>query len=201
MVIHAGCGCSCGCLTECRRGAVVPVEADKWVEDPFGAQRRANGDIYGRGAQDMKCVCIQYIEAIRRCIRAGKRFPRTIHMSFVPDEEIGGHDGMLALLDSDVFRRMNVGLALDEGLANPTDAMSLYNAERAPWCRRTRRGGGHSTSGRLMLRPPLLSSSPRARCGARAWACRGPRHGHRTAGPRQPPDREHGDGEARARHR
>lgn len=30
------------------------------------------------------CVCVRYIEAIRRLKAAGKMFPRTIHMMFVP---------------------------------------------------------------------------------------------------------------------
>ena len=37
----------------------------------------------------MKCVCIQYVEAIRRLKAANKNFKRTVHLSFVPDEEIG----------------------------------------------------------------------------------------------------------------
>jgi hypothetical protein len=44
---------------------------------------------------------------------------RTIHFSCVPDEEIGGIDGMAKFLDTDVFKALNVGLALDEGIANP----------------------------------------------------------------------------------
>ena len=43
-----------------------------------------NGNIYGRGAQDMKCVGIQYIEAIRRCIKDGRKFKRTVHLLYVP---------------------------------------------------------------------------------------------------------------------
>lgn len=43
-----------------------------------------DGNIYGRGAQDMKCVGIQYVEALRRCIQNGQHFKRTVYVSFVP---------------------------------------------------------------------------------------------------------------------
>lgn len=45
-----------------------------------------DGNIYGRGAQDMKCVGIQYIEAIRRCLKNGQKFKRTIHLLYVPGQ-------------------------------------------------------------------------------------------------------------------
>ncbi|KAL9181854.1 hypothetical protein ACHAXT_012197 [Thalassiosira profunda] len=44
---------------------VVPANEEEWTVDPFAATRK-DGKVYGRGAQDMKCVCIQYIEAIRK---------------------------------------------------------------------------------------------------------------------------------------
>ncbi|TRZ01132.1 hypothetical protein DNTS_007855 [Danionella cerebrum] len=67
---------------------------EHWKHDPFAAVKDLEGNIYGRGTQDMKSVTIQYIEAIRRLKMSGKRFPRTIHLTFVPDEEVGGHKGM-----------------------------------------------------------------------------------------------------------
>uniref|UniRef100_A0A8B9HN99 N-acyl-aliphatic-L-amino acid amidohydrolase n=1 Tax=Astyanax mexicanus TaxID=7994 RepID=A0A8B9HN99_ASTMX len=93
----------------------------------------AEGNIYGRGTQDMKSVTIQYIEAIRRLKAAGKRFPRTIHLSFVPDEEVGGHKGMETFINHPEFQKLNVGFALDEGLANPTEAFTVFYGERNPW--------------------------------------------------------------------
>ena len=59
---------------------VVPVYPECWKHDPFEAVKEENGDIYGRGAQDMKCVTIQHIEAIRRLRKEGVRFKRTIHL-------------------------------------------------------------------------------------------------------------------------
>ena len=51
------------------------------------------------------------------------------------DEEVGGHDGMETFVNTDEFRALNAGLVLDEGLANPTDAFTLFYGERAPWCK------------------------------------------------------------------
>ena len=36
---------------------------------------------------------MQQLEAVRRLKAAGKTFPRTLHLSFVPDEEVGGVKG------------------------------------------------------------------------------------------------------------
>ncbi|ELT90864.1 hypothetical protein CAPTEDRAFT_184037 [Capitella teleta] len=112
---------------------VVPVFPEFWKYEPFSAEKDSNGDIYARGSQDMKCVGIQYIEAIRRIKASGHSFPRTIHMSFVPDEEIGGHDGMEKFILHAAFKKLNVGFALDEGLANPTENFTVFYGERSPW--------------------------------------------------------------------
>ena len=56
------------------------------------------------GPQDMKCVCVQYLVALDRLRRAGYIPHRTLRLSFVPDEEIGGKDGMGVLLDSDWYK-------------------------------------------------------------------------------------------------
>lgn len=112
---------------------VVPVFPEKWTHDPFGAEKDANGNIYARGAQDMKCVGIQYIEAVRRLKEEGVKLRRTIHMSFVPDEEIGGEDGMGKWVTMQEFRDLNIGCALDEGMASVDETYLLFYGERSIW--------------------------------------------------------------------
>uniref|UniRef100_A0A8C3WNR8 N-acyl-aliphatic-L-amino acid amidohydrolase n=1 Tax=Catagonus wagneri TaxID=51154 RepID=A0A8C3WNR8_9CETA len=112
---------------------VVPVFKEHWSHDPFEGFKDADGYIYGRGSQDMKCVSIQYLEAVRRLKVEGHRFPRTIHMTFVPDEETGGHQGMELFVKRPEFQALRAGFALDEGLANPTDAFTVFYSERSPW--------------------------------------------------------------------
>ncbi|XP_012925924.1 aminoacylase-1 isoform X2 [Heterocephalus glaber] len=112
---------------------VVPVFKEHWSHDPFEAFKNPEGYIYARGTQDMKSVSIQYLEAVRRLKDEGHRFPRTIHMTFVPDEEVGGFKGMQAFVQRPEFQSLRVGFALDEGLANPTDAFTVFYSERATW--------------------------------------------------------------------
>ncbi|XP_038680607.1 aminoacylase-1 isoform X2 [Tripterygium wilfordii] len=112
---------------------VVPVEHHKWSHPPFEAHVDPDGNIYARGSQDMKCVGMQYLEAIRRLKASGFNPVRNIYLSFAPDEEIGGHDGAEKFADSDVFKNMNVGIVLDEGLASPSEEYKMFYGERCPW--------------------------------------------------------------------
>jgi len=113
---------------------VVPAMGDHWRCDPFAAVRETDtGRIYGRGTQDMKCVCLQYISALAELHRQGFEPLRTIHLLFVPDEEIGGAQGMGTFLKTDLFRSLNIGVGLDEGLANPRNAFTVFYGERDPW--------------------------------------------------------------------
>lgn len=68
----------------------------------------ADGNIFARGAQDMKSVGMQYLEAIRLLKSSGWTPRRTVHVAFVPDEETGGKAGMHALVESDLFPTLNV---------------------------------------------------------------------------------------------
>lgn len=74
-----------------------------------------NGDIVARGSQDMKCVGMWYLESIRRLQRKQRRLPRTLHVVFVPDEEIGGDHGMLAFIKTPLFKSLRVAFVMDEG--------------------------------------------------------------------------------------
>ncbi|XP_015601139.1 aminoacylase-1 [Cephus cinctus] len=112
---------------------VVPVVAEKWTYPPFSAHMDEKGNIYARGSQDMKCVGIQYLEAIRRLKLNGQHFKRTIHISFVSDEEIGGILCMKEFVHTQDFKSLNVGFALDEGIASPTNDFFMYYGERSIW--------------------------------------------------------------------
>lgn len=126
---------------------VVPVFPEKWTHDPWAAEMTNCGKIYGRGTQDMKSVGIQYLEALRVLTSKNESFDRTIYVLFVPDEEIGGAYGMKAFMDTPEFSAMNIGLALDEGLANPDNKYSLFYGERSLWWVRVKCAGspGHGS--------------------------------------------------------
>lgn len=63
----------------------------------------------------MKCVSMQYLEAVRRLKDQGFQPKRSVYLVFAPDEEIGGHDGAEKFSLSEVFQQLNVGIVLDEG--------------------------------------------------------------------------------------
>jgi aminoacylase len=94
---------------------VVPVFEEFWTHKPFAADIDDEGRIYARGSQDMKCVGMQYLGALRYFKQNGFSFQRTIHVVFVPEEEIGGVDGMRDYVHTDGFKKLNVGFSLDEG--------------------------------------------------------------------------------------
>lgn len=95
---------------------VVPVFEEFWSHKPFDADIDEDGKIFARGSQDMKCVGLQYLGAIRALKKANVVLKRTIHVVFVPDEEIFGPEGMIALVQTNAFKNLNVAFALDEGL-------------------------------------------------------------------------------------
>jgi len=126
---------------------VVPVYPDKWTHEPFSADKDANGKIFGRGTQDMKCVGIWHLESVRQLKDAGFKPLRTIHMSYVPDEELLGHYGMKLFVQTPEFKALNVGYALDEGLCDPSDTVAFYYGERVcQWIKVTITGNpGHGS--------------------------------------------------------
>jgi aminoacylase len=110
---------------------VVPADISKWTVPAFEGLRK-EGKIYGRGSQDMKCVCMQYIEAIRTLTKLHPEWKpeRNIYLTFVPDEEFGG-GGMAAFLDSKLYKSIpGIALALDEGLASTTNTFDVFYGER-----------------------------------------------------------------------
>jgi len=42
---------------------------------------------------------------------------------------------MKQFVKTDDFKAMNLGFALDEGLANPTDSFTIFYGERSVWCK------------------------------------------------------------------
>jgi aminoacylase len=111
---------------------VVPVMDEYWTVPAFSGVRKES-KIYGRGAQDMKCVCAQYLMALKKLKEGGFKPVRTIHISYVPDEEIGGSGGMGVLLASDWYSEVQIDLALDEGLASEDKNYCVFYGERLPW--------------------------------------------------------------------
>ena len=126
-------------LLNCHYDVVPAGDLTAWDKcEPFGGEIK-EGKVWGRGAQDMKCVVAQYMLALKRLAGDGSFKPlRTIIFTAVPDEEIGG-----------------AGMA--DFLASGENGQN-YNVER--W-----RGAEGILTYQLMY-PPRSSrrSSPLARC-------------------------------------
>ena len=57
--------------------------------------------------------------------------------SYNLDEEVGSETGMGAFVKTEEFKKLNTGFCLDEGLANPIDAFTVFYGERSAWCKTT----------------------------------------------------------------
>lgn len=71
---------------------VVPAEAKDWQHPPFGGEVH-KGEIWGRGALDMKGMGIVELQAMLMLKRSGVKLDRDIIFLGTPDEEVGGEAG------------------------------------------------------------------------------------------------------------
>ncbi|XP_072938984.1 aminoacylase-1-like [Epargyreus clarus] len=113
---------------------VVPaVESDGWTYPPFSGQITSDGNIWGRGTQDMKSVAIQYYEAMSRLKAKGVTLERNVYMTLMPDEEVGAECGMIPFLQSKEFASLNVGVEFDEGTPYPVPFIPLFYQDKVVW--------------------------------------------------------------------
>ncbi|HEY7789947.1 MAG TPA: M20/M25/M40 family metallo-hydrolase [Vicinamibacterales bacterium] len=92
---------------------VVPADASHWKVPPFSGQL-INGEIWGRGAMDMKGFGTIQLYALIALKRAGVHLTRDIIMVSEPDEETGGQDGARWMIEHH-FDELNPEYVLDEG--------------------------------------------------------------------------------------
>ncbi|MFD0855067.1 M20/M25/M40 family metallo-hydrolase, partial [Actinomadura adrarensis] len=91
---------------------VVPVERAKWSVDPFAGVVK-DGEIYGRGALDMKGANAANIAGLLRHIDEGAKFDRDIIVLTDTDEEAGPHGSRW--LAENHWDKINAGMVLTEG--------------------------------------------------------------------------------------
>lgn len=91
---------------------VVPVERKKWSVDPFSGTVR-NGQVYGRGALDMKGANSATISALLRHVAEGHRFERDIIILTDCDEEAGSYGSQW--LAETHWSKVDAGMVLTEG--------------------------------------------------------------------------------------
>jgi acetylornithine deacetylase/succinyl-diaminopimelate desuccinylase-like protein len=71
---------------------VVPVEEAAWRRDPFGGEV-VDGELWGRGALDMKGVAVMHAMAAAALAGSGATPSREVIVAAVADEEAGGTEG------------------------------------------------------------------------------------------------------------
>ena len=77
---------------------VVPADPDDWSVGPFSGEIR-DGELWGRGAVDMKNMIGMLLAAVRVLVRSGWQPERDIVLAFVADEEVESADGMAFLVE------------------------------------------------------------------------------------------------------
>jgi acetylornithine deacetylase/succinyl-diaminopimelate desuccinylase-like protein len=91
---------------------VVPVERENWTVDPFSGEVR-DGEVYGRGALDMKGSNSATISALLRHISEGATFERDIIVLTDCDEEAGSFGSKW--LAANHWDKLDAGMVLTEG--------------------------------------------------------------------------------------
>jgi acetylornithine deacetylase/succinyl-diaminopimelate desuccinylase-like protein len=77
---------------------VVPVEGERWTHDPFGGEV-INGEVWGRGALDMKGFLAMYLQAFLMLFREKPPLKRDIILAAIADEEAGFDHGSKFLVE------------------------------------------------------------------------------------------------------
>jgi len=132
---------------------VVPVEKKNWLVEPFGAVER-EGEIWGRGALDMKSLGVMELMAMIARHRSGRPLERDLLFLAVCDEEIGGIRGARWMVE-EKWEDLDPGAVIDEGgfIANQvfTEDDTLYIApavgeKKVLWLKMIASGqGGHGS--------------------------------------------------------
>jgi acetylornithine deacetylase/succinyl-diaminopimelate desuccinylase-like protein len=101
---------------------VVPADASRWKINPFGAVLQ-DGQIWGRGALDMKSTGIMQLSALVLLKQTGVVPPRDIVLLAVCDEETGGVEGAAWMIEHH-WAQLDPAYVLDEGGVGSRDLYS-----------------------------------------------------------------------------
>ena len=92
---------------------VVPADPQLWTHPPFAGEV-AEGYVWGRGTLDTKGLGIVHMLALQRLIEEGATFRRPVILLAVPDEEVGGGQGMAWAMEN-LFDQLDPEWVWDEG--------------------------------------------------------------------------------------
>ena len=130
---------------------VVPADADDWQVHPFAGEIQ-DGQLWGRGAVDMKDFDAMLLSVVRARARAGAVPDRPIVMCFTADEEAGGTKGAGPLVQAkrEWFEDCTFAVGEVGGFSTTVRGRRLYLIEAAEkgmaWMRLTATGNaGHGS--------------------------------------------------------
>jgi acetylornithine deacetylase/succinyl-diaminopimelate desuccinylase-like protein len=130
---------------------VVPADASDWRVDPFAGEIR-DGELWGRGAVDMKDMDAMTLAVIRDRVRNNRPPARDVVLAFLADEEAGGTYGARWLVDNhaELFEGCTEAISEVGGFTLTVGDRRLYLVESAQkgmaWLRLTAKGrAGHGS--------------------------------------------------------
>jgi acetylornithine deacetylase/succinyl-diaminopimelate desuccinylase-like protein len=132
---------------------VVPADAADWRVDPFSGEIQ-HGELWGRGAVDMKDFDAMLLSTVRARARAGVVPDRPLVLCFTADEEAGGHRGAELLVEHkrEWFEDCTYAVGEVGGFSTTVRGRRLYLIEAAEkgmaWMRLS--AGGHAGHGSMV---------------------------------------------------
>jgi acetylornithine deacetylase/succinyl-diaminopimelate desuccinylase-like protein len=156
---------------------VVPADPADWKVHPFSGEI-TDGEVWGRGAVDMKDMDAMILAVIRQRLREGRRPPRDVVLTFLADEEAGGVWGARYLVDSHRDRFEGVTEAIGEvgGFSATLDGQRLYLLQTAEkgiaWLRLSLRGPAGHGSMKVSRNVVAELAETVARIGRHEWPLR-----------------------------
>ena len=156
---------------------VVPAAAEDWQVHPFSGEV-VDGQVWGRGAVDMKDFDAMLLSVVRDRARRGLAPRRPVVLCFTADEEAGGHLGAQVLVEEHPEEFEGVTDAVGEvgGFSTTVRGRRMYLIEAAEkgmaWMRLTARGrAGHGSMINTDNAVTRIAGAV-ARIGAHEWPVR-----------------------------
>jgi acetylornithine deacetylase/succinyl-diaminopimelate desuccinylase-like protein len=128
---------------------VVTTAGQDWQRPPFGADL-VDGEIWGRGAIDMKGAVAMFVSAFLRAARGELKLPGDVILVVLSDEENGGDFGAKFLVEEhpELFEGVRYALGEAGGISQVIAGKRFYpiqlGEKQICWLKATVRGpGGH----------------------------------------------------------
>ncbi|HEY2307787.1 MAG TPA: M20/M25/M40 family metallo-hydrolase [Streptosporangiaceae bacterium] len=156
---------------------VVPADPADWKVHPFSGEIK-DGEVWGRGAVDMKDIDAMLLAVIRQRLREGRRPARDVVLTFLADEEAGGvwGAGYLAKEHPGLFEGVTEAIGEVGGFSATLGGQRLYLLQTAEkgmaWLRLSLRGPAGHGSMKVSRNVVAELAETVARIGRHEWPLR-----------------------------